>query len=76
MVRWLPACVISTTLMMGAAADSAWAWWHDVPWCAPVPLQFVEQTVTCYRPEYRTEYREVQRTVYRCVPETHEQEIR
>src|SRR5262249_53774387 len=41
----------------------------------PKPVGFEQRTITCYRTEFRTEYREVERTVYRCVPETHEEQI-
>src|SRR5947207_1029456 len=56
-------------------AGPAWAWGDCGVPCAPPPVQVTYQTVTCYRPEYRTEWREVKHTVYRCVPETHEQTI-
>src|SRR5438309_1168765 len=76
MGRWLRACVVGTTLLLGTAAEPVNAWWRCVPACVPAPIAFVERTITCYRPEYRTEFREVQRTTYRNVPETREQEVR
>src|SRR5262245_16457362 len=69
------ACVAVLALGLGAVETSSAGWpcWSS---CAPAPVQCQSQTITCYRPEYRTEWREVERTVYRCVPEVKEQEIK
>src|SRR6202007_2152419 len=66
----------SAMLVLGLTAHPVAAWWRPGAEFLPPPIHYEERTVTCYRPEYRTEYREVQRTVYRCVPATHEQEIK
>src|SRR6266699_2314262 len=74
MCKWMLAGVAAVLLGMGLA-ESAGAGWHCWQTCS-LPVQLEQRTVTCYRPEYRTEWREVERTVFRCVPETHEQEIK
>jgi hypothetical protein len=74
MKTWMRACLVASALVFGLADTGRAHWRRD---CGPsAAVGFEERTITCYRPEYHTEYREIQRTAYRCVPETHEQEIR